>query len=153
MVHGSTCSRHRRLLPALIEGSWRKIMQHATHICFTGFCPTNASCSFLPLTTSPAALHHCCPTSTLASSSRCACTQPSHPLGTHTNIHYTLLFLTGHSYLDWADDDSLVAGRQAARSLERRTLTLLIYSDVFHWSTYGQDLGGSFVVAARVRFH
>ena len=49
----------------------------ATHVCFTGFCPTNASCSFLPPTTSPAALRHCYPASIPASSTRCACTPPS----------------------------------------------------------------------------
>ena len=78
-----------------------------------------------------------------------------------------VLPLTACSYLDWADDDALVVGRQAAPlhstpprtrgcchpptafHCRRRTSPAFTYpppplcSDVFHWSTYGQDSGAN----------
>jgi hypothetical protein len=128
-----------------------KTMQRASHLCSTGFCLTNASCSFLPLTTSPAALRRCCPTSTLASSSRCACTQPPHPLGILTNTH-CLIWLDTATLTGQMTTRLSPAGKRPSALSAAHKLTLLIYSDVFHWSTYGQDLGGSFAVATQARF-
>jgi hypothetical protein len=56
-------------------------------------------------------------------------------------FHYRCLLLLCGSYLDWADDDALVAGRHVAKLHAASPLTFPLSSDIFHWSTYGPDIG------------